>query len=83
MSTGWSNTKFSDATAWSSVVLPALTAGTSLTSTLPAWQTAIANEAKGVGCAVTTRGRCWKPGTSPLLLTATIIHRGAAAASRT
>ena len=53
--TGWSNTKFSDATAWSSVVLPALTAGKTLTETLPAWQTAIVNEAKSVGYKVTTK----------------------------
>ncbi|QIQ05992.1 ABC transporter substrate-binding protein [Streptomyces liangshanensis] len=53
--TGWSNTKFSDATAWSSVVLPALTSGKTLTATLPAWQTAIANEAKAVGYKVTTK----------------------------
>lgn len=51
--TGWSNTKFSDATAWSSVVLPALTAGKSLTSTLPAWQKTISNEAKADGYKVT------------------------------
>lgn len=53
--TGWSNTKFSDATAWSSVVLPALTAGKTLTGTLPAWQTAITNEAKSVGYTVTNK----------------------------
>jgi ABC-type glycerol-3-phosphate transport system substrate-binding protein len=53
--TGWSNTEFSDATAWSSVVLPALTAGKTLTSTLPAWQAAIVNEAKSVGYKVTTK----------------------------
>ncbi|WP_127358346.1 ABC transporter substrate-binding protein [Actinacidiphila soli] len=53
--TGWSNTKFSDATAWSSVVLPALTSGKSLTATLPAWQSAIADEAKANGYAVTTK----------------------------
>ncbi|MFK0282955.1 ABC transporter substrate-binding protein [Streptomyces sp. NPDC090499] len=47
--TGWSNTRFSDATAWSSVVLPALTAGKSLTDTLPAWQQEIGNEAKANG----------------------------------
>lgn len=47
--TGWSNTKFSDATAWSSVVLPALTAGKSLESTLPAWQREISNQAKADG----------------------------------
>ncbi|MGX9888007.1 ABC transporter substrate-binding protein [Streptomyces sp. NPDC002276] len=47
--TGWSNTKFSDSTAWSSVVLPALTAGKSLTETLPAWQKEIAGEAKTQG----------------------------------
>jgi ABC-type glycerol-3-phosphate transport system substrate-binding protein len=51
--TGWSNTKFSDATAWSSVVLPALTAGKTLTATLPAWQDAIANEARADGYKVT------------------------------
>jgi len=53
--TGWSNTKFSDATPWSNAVLPALTAGKSLTSTLPAWQTAIANQAKSVGYTVVTQ----------------------------
>ncbi|MCU1535534.1 MAG: putative transporter substrate-binding protein [Glaciihabitans sp.] len=53
--TGWSNTKFSDATAWSSVVLPALTAGKTLTETLPAWQAAIVDEAKSVGYTVTTK----------------------------
>ncbi|WOX14249.1 extracellular solute-binding protein [Streptomyces sp. N50] len=47
--TGWSNTRFSDSTAWSSVVLPALTAGKSLTETLPAWQKEIAGEAKTQG----------------------------------
>jgi hypothetical protein len=53
--TGWSNTKFSDATPWSNTVLPALTAGKSLAQTLPAWQTAIANEAKSVGYSVVTK----------------------------
>jgi ABC-type glycerol-3-phosphate transport system substrate-binding protein len=52
---GWSNTKFSDATAWSSVVLPALTAGKSLTDTLPAWQGAITDEAKAQGYTVTNK----------------------------
>ncbi|MBK6009916.1 ABC transporter substrate-binding protein [Streptomyces sp. MBT53] len=47
--TGWSNTRFSDSTAWSSVVLPALTAGKTLTETLPAWQQEIAGEAKTQG----------------------------------
>ena len=53
--TGWSNTKFSDATPWSNAVLPALTAGKSLTSVLPAWQSAIVNEAKSVGYTVVTQ----------------------------
>jgi ABC-type glycerol-3-phosphate transport system substrate-binding protein len=53
--TGWSNTKFSDATPWSNAVLPALTAGKSLSSILPAWQTAIVNEAKSVGYTVVTQ----------------------------
>lgn len=53
--TGWSNTKFSDATPWSNAVLPALTAGKSLTSILPAWQTAIVNQAKSVGYTVVTQ----------------------------
>ncbi|WP_329139698.1 extracellular solute-binding protein [Streptomyces sp. NBC_01476] len=53
--TGWSNTKFSDATAWSSVVLPALTAGKTLTETLPAWQSAISDEAKADGYQVTNQ----------------------------
>ncbi|MEV7680543.1 extracellular solute-binding protein [Streptomyces sp. NPDC088341] len=47
--TGWSNTKFSDATAWSSIVLPALTSGKSLVETLPAWQGEISNQAKAEG----------------------------------
>jgi ABC-type glycerol-3-phosphate transport system substrate-binding protein len=51
--TGWSNTKFSDATSWSSVVLPALTSGKSLTATLPDWQTAISDQAKANGYQVT------------------------------
>jgi ABC-type glycerol-3-phosphate transport system substrate-binding protein len=53
--TGWSNTRFSDATSWSSVVLPALTAGKTLTDTLPAWQNAIVNEAQSVGYTVTQK----------------------------
>src|SRR5882757_2839742 len=53
--TGWSNTKFPDATAWSSVVLPGLTAGKTLTSLLPDWQTAISNEAKADGYKVTNQ----------------------------
>lgn len=53
--TGWSNTKFNDATPWSNTVLPELTAGESLTDVLPAWQTAIVNEAKSVGYTVTTK----------------------------
>ncbi|WP_066952189.1 ABC transporter substrate-binding protein [Streptomyces lushanensis] len=51
--TGWSNTRFSDATAWSSVVLPALTSGKSLVATLPAWQEEISNQAKAEGYQVT------------------------------
>ncbi|MFC0556585.1 ABC transporter substrate-binding protein [Planotetraspora thailandica] len=50
--TGWSNVKFSDQTAWSSVVLPALTEGKTLTETLPAWQQAISDEAKSDGYTV-------------------------------
>lgn len=53
--TGWSNTKFSDATPWSNAVLPGLTAGKSLTSLLPSWQTAISNEAKSDGYTVVTK----------------------------
>ena len=53
--TGWSNTKFSDQTPWSSAVLPALTAGKTLTETLPAWQTAVTNQAKSVGYTVTNK----------------------------
>jgi ABC-type glycerol-3-phosphate transport system substrate-binding protein len=53
--TGWGNTKFSDATAWSSVVLPALTAGRTLTATLPAWGSEIANEARAAGYTVATK----------------------------
>ena len=50
--TGWSNTKFSDQTPWSNAVLPALTAGKTLTETLPAWQDAVTNQAKSVGYTV-------------------------------
>jgi ABC-type glycerol-3-phosphate transport system substrate-binding protein len=53
--TGWSNTKFSDATPWSNTVLPALTAGKSLSAALPAWQTAIVNEAKSEGYTVVSQ----------------------------
>jgi ABC-type glycerol-3-phosphate transport system substrate-binding protein len=53
--TGWSNTKFSDQTPWSSAVLPALTAGKTLTETLPAWQEAVTNQAKSVGYTVTNK----------------------------
>jgi hypothetical protein len=53
--TGWSNTRFSDATPWSTTVLPALTAGKSLTETLPAWQEAITNQAKSVGYTVSNQ----------------------------
>jgi ABC-type glycerol-3-phosphate transport system substrate-binding protein len=53
--TGWSNTKFSDATPWSNAVLPALTAGQSMSQAMPAWQTAIVNEAKSVGYTVVTQ----------------------------
>ncbi|MFZ4895617.1 ABC transporter substrate-binding protein [Plantibacter sp. Mn2098] len=53
--TGWSNTKFSDATAWASVVLPAITAGKTLTETLPAWQQAVTDEAKSVGYEVVNK----------------------------
>jgi ABC-type glycerol-3-phosphate transport system substrate-binding protein len=53
--TGWSNTKFSDATPWSNTVLPALTAGKSLSAALPAWQTAIVNEAKSEGYTVVSK----------------------------
>lgn len=50
--TGWANTRFASATAWSSVVLPAITGGASLTDTLPAWQQAITDEAESVGYTV-------------------------------
>jgi ABC-type glycerol-3-phosphate transport system substrate-binding protein len=53
--TGWSNTKFSDATPWSNTVLPALTAGKSLSATLPAWQTSIADQAKSLGYTVVSK----------------------------
>ena len=53
--TGWSNTSFSDATPWSNAVLPALTAGESMTQAMPGWQTAIVNEAKASGYTVVTR----------------------------
>jgi ABC-type glycerol-3-phosphate transport system substrate-binding protein len=53
--TGWSNTRFSDATSWSSVVLPALTAGKTLTETLPQWQAAIIDEAKSVGYTIAAK----------------------------
>ncbi len=53
--TGWSNTQFSDATPWSNTVLPALTAGKSLSALLPAWQTSIVNQAKSLGYTVVTK----------------------------
>jgi len=53
--TGWSNTKFSDQTPWSSAVLPALTAGKTLTETLPAWQQAVTDLARSDGYTVTTK----------------------------
>ena len=53
--TGWSNTSFSDATPWSNAVLPALTAGESMTQIMPAWQTAIVNEAKASGYTVVSQ----------------------------
>jgi ABC-type glycerol-3-phosphate transport system substrate-binding protein len=53
--TGWSNTKFSDQTPWSSAVLPALTAGKTLTETLPAWQQAVTDLAKSMGYTVTDK----------------------------
>jgi ABC-type glycerol-3-phosphate transport system substrate-binding protein len=53
--TGWAFTSFSDATPWSNAVLPQLTAGKSMTQTLPAWQTAIVNEAKASGYSVVTQ----------------------------
>jgi len=53
--TGWSNTKFSDATPWSNTVLPSLTAGKSLSATLPAWQTSIADLAKSLGYTVVNK----------------------------
>jgi ABC-type glycerol-3-phosphate transport system substrate-binding protein len=53
--TGWSNTKFSDQTPWSSAVLPALTAGKTLTETLPAWQQAVTDLAKSTGYTVTDK----------------------------
>jgi ABC-type glycerol-3-phosphate transport system substrate-binding protein len=53
--TGWSNTSFSDATPWSNAVLPALTAGKSMTQAMPGWQTAIVNEAKASGYTVVTQ----------------------------
>ena len=53
--TGWSNTKFSDQTPWSGTVLPALTAGKTLTETLPAWQQAVTDLAKSMGYTVTDK----------------------------
>ena len=40
---------------WSNTVLPALTAGKSLSASLPAWQTAIADQAKSLGYTVVTK----------------------------
>jgi ABC-type glycerol-3-phosphate transport system substrate-binding protein len=53
--TGWGNTKFSDATSWSSVVLTALTSGKTLVQTLPAWQNELSDEARSVGYTVTNK----------------------------
>lgn len=52
---GWANTRFSTQSSWSSVVLPALTSGKSLTATLPAWQQALTDEAKSVGYQVSNK----------------------------
>ena len=53
--TGWSNTKFSDETPWSNTILPALTAGKSLSAAVPAWQASIVNQAKSLGYTVVTK----------------------------
>lgn len=53
--TGWANTRFSTQSSWSSVVLPALTAGKTIAESLPAWQQAITDEAKSVGYEVSNK----------------------------
>ena len=46
---GWGYGKFSQEAVWASTIDPGLTAGKSIVSMLPAWQTAITNYATGAG----------------------------------
>jgi multiple sugar transport system substrate-binding protein len=52
---GWGYTQFSQEAVWAATVTPQLTAGKTVVSLLPAWQTAIANYARAAGYKVTTR----------------------------
>jgi ABC-type glycerol-3-phosphate transport system substrate-binding protein len=47
--TGWSATKFSQEAIWAATVTPGITAGKTIVSMLPAWQTAITNYATAAG----------------------------------
>ncbi|MBD8477182.1 ABC transporter substrate-binding protein [Microbacterium sp. CFBP 8794] len=49
---GWGYPRFSQAAIWAKTVTPELAAGASLVDTLPAWQTAIENEAQVNGYTV-------------------------------
>jgi multiple sugar transport system substrate-binding protein len=42
---GWSVTKWSPESAWATIVIPGITAGTSIESLLPAWEEELKNEA--------------------------------------
>jgi multiple sugar transport system substrate-binding protein len=52
---GWGYGQFSQEAVWAATVTPQLTAGKSIVSLLPAWQTAIANYARAAGYKVTTQ----------------------------
>ncbi|MFI0724433.1 ABC transporter substrate-binding protein [Streptomyces sp. NPDC021224] len=51
---GWGYGQFSQEAVWAATVTPQLTAGKSMVSLLPAWQTAVANYARAAGYKVTT-----------------------------
>ncbi|MGH6655317.1 MAG: ABC transporter substrate-binding protein [Actinocrinis sp.] len=52
---GWGYGQFSQEAIWAATVTPGLTAGKSIVSLLPAWQTAIANYARSDGYQVTVQ----------------------------
>ncbi len=53
--TGWGYGQFSQEAIWAATVTPGLTAGKSIVSLLPAWQSAIANYARSDGYQVTVQ----------------------------